>query len=88
MGKIIKEYETKYNTGDVVVFKKNDKLEVGLIEGYYMDCDTFWFNIRTSYKWVYTYSNAGDIGEYDIIGVLPDELARECCKKMQMRIQR
>ena len=78
MGKIIKEYETIYDVGDIVVFEKNNKLEVGIIEGYYMDCDTFWFNIRTSSSNVYTYSNKGDIGEHDIIGKVESNLMANC----------
>lgn len=78
MGKIIMEFETEYNVGDVVIFEKNDKLQVGIIEGYYMDCDTFWFNIRISTDYVYTYSNGGDIAEYDIVGKLDGILKEKC----------
>lgn len=43
MGKIIKEYETKYNVGDVVIFNKIGFLQVGVIEGYYVEDNIFWF---------------------------------------------
>lgn len=78
MGKIIKEYETKYDAGDVVIFEKNDKLEVGIIEGYYVDDNIFWFNIRTSASNVYTYSNKGDICENDIIDKIEGDFAVKC----------
>lgn len=81
MGKLVYEYETEYETGDVVIFKKNEKLRVGIIEGYYVDhnCDeSFWFNIRTSKTHVYTYSNGGDIAEWDIICGLKGDNAEEC----------
>lgn len=80
MGKIITEYETKYNVGDVVVFEKNGTLEVGVIEGYYVEDHVFWFNIRISPTIVYTYTNGGDIGEHDIIGKIESELRDECCR--------
>ena len=83
MGKIIKEYETKYNVGDVVIFEnKQHYLEVGVIEGYYIDNDDFWFNIRISPKYVYTYTNGGDIAEFDIIGLIDNDLKEACFKKI------
>ena len=82
MGRIIKEFETEYNVGDVVVYKKNKMLFVGIIEGYYIDDDNFWFNIRVNDNFVHTYSNGGDAAEWDIVGVLPDELAKDCKKKI------
>ena len=78
MAKITYEYETKYNAGDVVIFKNNDRLEVGIIEGYWYDCYTFWYNVRISSQMVYTYSNKGDIAEYDIVGKLEDILMVDC----------
>lgn len=66
MGKIKIEFETEYEKGDVVVFRKNDSLLVGIIEGYYVDDDCIWYNIRTNPKFVFTYSNGGDIAEWDI----------------------
>lgn len=41
MGKIIKEYTSEYDVGDVVIFKTKDYLLLGIIEGYYIDhsCD-------------------------------------------------
>lgn len=78
MGKIIIEHETPYNVGDIVIFKRHDRvLEVGIIEGYYMDDRTFWFNIRISPTTVYTYSN-GDIAEFDIVGKVEDPLYNIC----------
>lgn len=80
MGTIIKEYTTEYEVGDVVIFEKNNSLQVGIIEGYYVDDNVFWFNIRISAKFVYTYTNHGDIGEHDIIGKVSDELKEVCMK--------
>lgn len=78
MGTIIHKYETKYNAGDIVIFEKYDKLEVGIIEGYYVEDSIFWFNIRTSSSNVYTYSNKGDIQESDIIGKIEGNFGMEC----------
>lgn len=41
MGKIVEEYTSKYDVGDVVIFKTKDCLLLGIIEGYYIDhnCD-------------------------------------------------
>lgn len=37
MGKIIEEYTSEYDVGDVVIFKTKDCLLLGIIEGYYID---------------------------------------------------
>lgn len=86
MGTIVQKYETKYNVGDVVIFEKHNKLEVGIIEGYYVEDHIFWFNIRTSSTNVYTYSNKGDIMEGDIIGKLEGDFAMKC-KETIMRLR-
>ena len=83
MNKVVIELETNYNAGDVVIFEKNDRLMVGIIEGYYVDDHVFWFNIRVSSKYVYTYSNSGDIGEHDIIGKVSEDLKEECIKQIK-----
>lgn len=86
MGKIIEEYTSKYDVGDVVIFSKNNTLLLGIVEGYYIDhnCDdSFWYNIRVNSKTVYTYSNHGDVVEWDIVGKLNDELKEECYKLLQ-----
>lgn len=80
MGTVVKTYETKYNVGDVVIFKKYNQLLVGIIEGYYIEDNTFWFNIRISPERVFTYTNGGDIAEFDIVGVIDNELKDECFK--------
>ena len=82
MGKIVVEFETDYNAGDVVIFEKNDRLMVGIVEGYYMEDDIFWFNIRVSSKYVYTYSNGGDIMESDIIGRVSEDLKEELIRQI------
>lgn len=82
MGKIIHEFETKYNVGDVVIFKKFRTLNVGIIEGYYVDDGNFWFNVRTTSDFVYTYSNGGDIAEWDIMGVVDGSLKEKCFKEI------
>ena len=81
MGKIIEEYTSKYDVGDVVIFKTGKCLLLGIIEGYYIDhnCDnSFWYDIRTNSTNVYTYSNKGDIVEWDIVGKLDKDLKDEC----------
>lgn len=86
MGKIIEEYTSKYDVGDVVVFSDNASLFLGIIEGYYVDhnCDnSFCYNIRINSNTVYTYSNHGDIAEWDIVGKLEGGLKDECFKLLQ-----
>ena len=82
MGKIIHEFETEYNVGDVVIFKKFKTLNVGIIEGYYVDDGSFWFNIRTTSDFVYTYTNGGDIAEWDIMGVVDGNLKEKCFEEI------
>lgn len=82
MGKIVVEFETDYNAGDVVIFEKNNRLMVGIVEGYYMEDDIFWFNIRVSSKYVYTYSNGGDIMESNIIGRVNEDLKEELIRQI------
>ena len=82
MGKIVVEFETDYNAGDVVIFEKNDRLMVGIVEGYYMEDDIFWFNVRVSSRYVYTYSNGGDIMESNIIGRVSEDLKEELIKQI------
>lgn len=75
MGKINIEIETIYDIGDVVVFKKQNELKVGVVEGYYLDQvanNSIWYNIRTNFDTVYTYNSGGDIGEHDIVMNLYD----------------
>ena len=70
MAKIHYEIETEYDKGDLVVFIKDKRLLVGIVEGFYVDNganDSIWYNIRVSKDFVYTYSNGGDIAEYDIL---------------------
>ena len=82
MGKIVVEFETDYNAGDVVIFEKNDRLMVGIVEGYYMEDNIFWFNIRVSSRYVYTYSNGGDIMESNIIGRVSEDLKEELIRQI------
>lgn len=80
MAKVIREYATEYEVGDVVIFKKFNVLHVGIIEGYYIEDGHFWFNVRTTPDFVYTYSNGGDISEWDIFGVVNGDLKEKCFK--------
>ena len=82
MGKIVVEFETDYNAGDVVIFEKNNRLMVGIVEGYYMEDNIFWFNIRVSSTYVYTYSNGGDIMESNIIGRVSEDLKEELIRQI------
>ena len=79
MGTVTMEYKTPYEVGDVVVFEKNEELKVGVIEGYYVEDNIFWFNIRTSSTMVYTYTNKGDIGEHDILGRIEGYYLKDKC---------
>ena len=75
MTKIHYEIETEYDKGDIVVFEKDKKLLVGIVEGFYVDSganDSIWYNVRVSKDFVYTYSNGGDIAEWDIILKIDD----------------
>lgn len=74
MGKIHIEIESEYEKGDIVVFYHHDSLRVGLVEGYYLDYGCVWYNIRISPKFVFTYSNGGDVAEWDIKMKLEDNI--------------
>ena len=82
MGKVVVEFETDYNAGDVVIFEKNNRLMVGIVEGYYMEDNIFWFNIRVPSRYVYTYSNGGDIMESDIVGRVGEDLKEELIRQI------
>ena len=82
MCKITLEFETKYDVGNVVIFEKNNQLNVGIIEGYYEEDRCIWYNIRVSGRFVYTYSNGGDIAEWNIVGKIEDELREDSYKKI------
>lgn len=86
MGKVIEEYTSQYDVGDVVVFSNSSMLFLGIIEGYYIDhnCgNSFWYNVRVNSNTVYTYSNHGDIAEWDIVGKLDSELKEKCYELLQ-----
>ena len=81
MGKITITYNSKYDVGDIVVFKKDRMLLVGIIDGYYVEDNLIWYNIRINNNRVFTYSNGGDSGEEDIVykinaKTLKDEIFR------------
>lgn len=78
MGKIVKTLEVEYDVGDVVIFKKSEALEVGIVEGYYEEDGCIWYNIRVTPTFVYTYSNCGDIAEFDIVGKVSSDIVEEC----------
>lgn len=79
MGKIHVEFDTEYEVGDVVVFKNvrtkvsGDILAVGMITGYYTDCDTVWYNIQMNPNFVFTYADGGDIAEFNIVSKLENK---------------
>ena len=55
----------------VLFISNSSMLFLGIIEGYYIDhnCgNSFWYNVRVNSNTVYTYSNHGDIAEWDIVG--------------------
>ena len=72
-----------FYVGDVVIFEKNNLLQVGIIEGYCIDNNRFWFNIRVSSGYVYTDSNGEDIAEFDIIGVGDNTLKEDCINRIK-----
>lgn len=47
-----------------------------------MEDVVFWFNIRVSSRYVYTYSNGGDIMESDIIGRVSEDLKEELIRRI------
>ena len=85
MGKIIQEFETEYDKGDVVIFKKHSVLLVGVIEGYYLEDDTIWYIIRTGTDMVYTFGNGGDVGEFDVVSKI-NGVDKENCLKILKEI--
>ena len=88
MGKIVKEFETEYDVGDLVIFRKNKVLLVGIIEGYYQEDNSIWYNVRVSVDSVYTYSCGGDIPEFDIMGkITDDELKKKCLPKITIDME-
>lgn len=76
MMSIIKaDITTKYDKGDVVVFKYRDCLMVGIITGYSVDAAagvSIWYNIAINTKTTLDYTHGGDIMEDDILGKLDD----------------
>lgn len=80
MGRIDLSYETLYDRGDVVIFEHAGHIEAGIIESYYTDRETIWYDIRVNLDTVYSYSVEGDIAEYEIIGKLDDKLSSEAKK--------
>jgi hypothetical protein len=74
----ISKDDSEYKAGDLVLFRK-EGLRIGLIEGYYKDDQVYWYNIRTSKTFIYTYTNKGDIGEFDIISKIDDPALKEPC---------
>lgn len=89
MGTIVQTFETEFDKGQVVVFKRDNRLLIGLVESCYVDMSagqSIWYNIRTGKDNVYTYSNGGDIGEFDILLALEGEDA-EKCKQVMLEIE-
>lgn len=81
MGKVVKEFEHSMKLV-MLLFFINAVLHVGIVEGYYIDDNIFWFNIRVSPTLVYTYTNHGDVGEHDIIGKIEGDLEKRCNDKI------
>lgn len=78
MGQITITINTDYNKGDVVVFRKNAGLSIGIIEGFNVDSSSnnnVWYNIRTTKDFIYTYTNGGDIAEFDIVNKFDGHIA-------------
>lgn len=71
--KIVKEIETKYDKGDYVMFQKNNDCLCGQIVGFNLDNDYVWYNIQVNEGFTFTYSNGGDIAEWDIVCKLTPE---------------
>ena len=78
MGQITITINTDYNKGDVVVFRKNAGLSIGIIEGFNVDSsanNSVWYNVRTTKDFIYTYTNGGDIPEFDIVNKFDGDVA-------------
>lgn len=82
MAKVVLEYESRFDVGDVVIFEKDNELKVGVIEGFYIEDGIFWYNIRISPTMVYTYSNKGDIQECHIMCKIESGDGRRCRRKI------
>lgn len=70
MSKITYEYDAKYDIGDVVIFKKEEKTQIGIVRHYIIDTnagDSVWYNIQISKDETYSYAHKGDISESDIL---------------------
>ena len=70
MEKIYCDIKIEYDRGDLVIFKKDEMLLVGIIEGYYIDneqSNSILYNVRVNKDLVYTYSNDKNITELDIL---------------------
>lgn len=84
MGKIVKEIDTQYDRGDVVIFHRMLRdpdvryaTMCGIVTSYYMDGDagdSIWYTIRVDKDTVFDYS-LGDIAEWNIVGKLEGKLA-------------
>ena len=84
MGQYTVTYDCEYDVGDLVVFEKNNLLMVGIVEGFYVDtsaCESIWYNIRINKNEVFTYSNGGDVAEWEIRGVIKDADIAESVKR-------
>lgn len=71
--KITQEYESAYDVGDFVAFKKDGLIYVGRIVGFNIDDGNFWFNIKVNKYKVFSYANGGDVAEWDIVFKLNEE---------------
>ena len=56
MGKVIEEYTSQYDVGDVIIFSNSSMLFLGIIEGYYIDHNcNFFHNAPPNHKKGHTY---------------------------------
>ena len=71
--KITQEYESEYNVGDWVAFRKDKFIYVGQIVGFNIDDGEFWFNIKVNSAKTFSYGNGGDVAESNIVFKLNEE---------------
>lgn len=74
----INNTKSKYEIMDTVIFKKDNILQVGIIESCHMINDIFYYIIRVSPNRVYTPSSTDDVVERDIVGRIDDGIRRKC----------
>ena len=85
MAKIARTFEIDYEIGDVVIFKRDHHLNVGIIEDRCIEDDCIGYKIRMSEDFVYTYTCLGFIVDFAIVGKLDGKLNEICVEVINER---